>query len=597
MALAPHAYHLNHSKTAADVSPHLVIGPDDHDIEVPRVDAALAESLVVDKGNPWYSTDGFCLFSKDGRVLIRCLTRIENYVIPPSCTRIEEEAFAYNTVIRHVTFHDEITDIGDRAFISTTIDSIELPASVRTIGAGAFAEGKSLKRAELKEGLVEIGDDAFYDNPRLEHLVIPASVSFIGKRAFGECKKLHASSEGRTFAIDEENETYFADERGVLYKREDNGLVLVSAIDQVHGVYEVRDGTIRISGRAFAYNRHLESIVFPSTLRAIGNRAFVECERLTCAELPEGLVSIGTEAFYHSSLVHVRIPSTLRELGPASLVVNMQIANQSNTDGTLGGRGASDFYQTTLSGKLHEITLSRFAVEVSPDNPKFSLAEGFLCEKPDSGLTREAVQFVGSNPIATVPHDVTRVAAYALFGVERLRELHIHTGIEHIGHSAFSVSYPLDVVEIDDGEKIPIRLYPAQNSSGTIAQRKAFRTGAIDLPQLVRDCDSSLSFMKPGDERTERMLYRLSNGRMLSDARRREYKAAIGMCLDSLVKRFSRVDDRDGVRMLLDLGFIDAGNIAHAIEVANTAGGVPIARLLLEERKARYNAPVFDFDL
>lgn len=597
MALAPRAYHLSNSKTAADMSSHLVIGPHDHDIEIPRVDAALAETLVVDEANPWFSTDGVCLFSKDGKTLIRCLTNVEHYDIPPSCTRVEEEAFAYNTVIRHVSFHDGITGIGDRAFISTTIESLQLPGSVKTIGAGAFAEGKSLKRVDLDEGLVEIGEDAFYDNPHLEHIAIPASVSFIGKRAFGQCKKLHASVDKRTFLIEEKNESYFTDERGVLYKHAEDGLELVSAIDHVRGAYDVLDGTTRIADRAFAFNRRLEEVTFPPSLRVIGNRAFVECERLTKAELPEGLVSIGAEAFYHSSLTHVRVPSTLLELGPASLVVNMQIANQHNSDGTLGGRGATDFYHTTLSGKLHEITLSRFDIEVSPENPKFSLAEGFLCEKPDPNSPREAIQFVGSSTIATVPPDVTRVADYALFGVERLRELHIHTGIEHIGHSAFSISYPLDLVEVDDGHDVPVRVYPALNSSGTIAQRKAFRTGVIDLPQLVRDCDSSLSFMKPGDERTVRMLYRLGNGRMLSKARKREFESTVKLCLDSLIRRFARVNDRSGVRMLLDLGFIDTDNIAHSIEVANAAGGVPVARLLLEERKSRFAAPMFDFDL
>lgn len=597
MPLAPMAYHLSHTESAANASEQLVIGPGDRFIQVPRVDGALAKTLAVDSDNPWYSTDGVCLFSKDGKLLIRCLVRVERYEVPATCIEIDDEAFAYNTVIRHVGMHDGMTRIGDRAFIDTTLEELVLPRSMVSVGDEAFSGGKVLRSVMLNEGLAIIGNKAFFDNAHLQSACVPSTVASIGKDAFGQCKKLRASADNRTLFISDENEAYFVDDRGVLYKREDDGLVLVAALDKVSGSYEVLQGTTLIGDRAFAYNRRLQSVVFPETLRTIGSRAFVECERLTTAELPEGLVSIGSEAFYHSALAHVRIPSTLAELGTASLVVSMHIANQSNADGTIGGRGATDFYQTTLSGRLHEVTLSRFDVEVSPDNTKFSLAEGFLCEQPDGGGPREAMQFVGDSTVATVPHDVTRVAAYALFGVERVRELRIHTGIDHVGHSAFAISYPLDLVEVDDGESIPVRLYPAQNGSGTMAQRKAFRAGTVDLARLVRDCDSSLSFMKPGDDRSERMLYRLSNGRLLSEARQHEFHMVVEMCLDSLIRRFSRIDDRTGVRMLLDLGFIDKSNIAHAIEVANAAGGVPIARLLLEERRARFDAPAFDFDL
>lgn len=597
MPLAPLAYHLDHTASADNASPHLVIGPDDRAIQVPRVDAALAQTLTVDEGNPWYSTDGVCLFSKDGKLLIRCLVRVEQYDIPRMCTEVGEEAFAYNTVIRRITLPDGMTRIGDRAFIGTTLEEVAFPQTVSSIGDEAFSSGKALHSADLNEGLLSIGNRAFFDNAHLQRILVPSTVEYIGKEAFGQCKLLRASSEGRTLFISQSNGVYFTDDRGVLYRHDEDGLALVTAHDKLAGSYTVLKGTSRIGDRAFMYHHQLQTVTFPKSLRAIGERAFSECENLTTAELPEGLVSVGAEAFYHSSLSHVRIPSTLQQLGTASLVVNMHVASQGNIDGTIGGRGASDFYHSTLSGKLHEITLSRFAIEVSPYNEKYSLAEGFLCEKPDDGGPREAMQFVGSSTVATVPRDVTRVAAYALFGVECVRELHIHTGIEHVGHSAFSFSYPLDLLEVDDGEQIPVRLYPAQNSSGTIAQRKAFRSGFVDLPQLALDCDSSLSFMKPGDERSERMLYRLHNGRMLSDARKREFEQTVKACLDALVRRFSRVDDRAGVRMLLDLGFIDAANIAHAIEVANSSGGVPIARLLLEERRTRFAAPAFDFDL
>lgn len=590
-----HASYPFNPRTADSVGSCIEIGASTHDIEVPRVDAALAKSLVVSEENPWYSTDGFCLFSKDGKTLIRCLTDVVHYDIPATCLEVEDEAFAYNTRLRSISFHDGMTRIGDRAFIASAIDEVKVPGSVRHIGDEAFSEGKNLSTVLLGEGVEHIGDKAFAECEKLKLISVPATVTEIGKEAFVRCAAYaHGARCGLTISPD--NSRYFIDDFGVLYRREEDGLVLVCALDQVVGTYTVLDGTKRILGRAFAFNRKLTGVTFPSSLKVIGKGAFLECDHLVEADISEGLRELGTEAFYHTALRNILIPSTLTELGPASLIVNIMIANQSPQTG-VGGRGASDFYQTALSGKLHEVTVPRFNVIVAKDNPRYTLDEGFLCENdPESGELR-AVQFVGGMASVVIPDDVTQIAEYALFGVENVRELHLHTGIKHIGHSALALSYPIELIEVDDGQDESVKLYPAPNSSGTMAQRKAFRAGWLDLDQLVYDCDSSLSFMMPGPERSSRMLKRLVNGRMLSEKSRREFTMSVRLSTDELIRLFARLENRQGIIDLLDLGFIESNTIAYAIEVANAANGVACARLLLEEKRARFSENTLDFDL
>ena len=46
------------------------------------------------------------------------------------------------------------------------------------------------------------------------------------------------------------------------------------------GSYSVAEGTVRISARAFA-GADIESVVLPSTLKSIGDRAFYDCQKLT----------------------------------------------------------------------------------------------------------------------------------------------------------------------------------------------------------------------------------------------------------------------------------------------------------------------------
>lgn len=579
----------------SDIGACIAVGPHDHDVSVPRVDAALAERLVVDSENPWYSTDGFCLFSKDGTALIRCLTNIETYEVPPTCTRIEDEAFAYNTVIRAIRLHDGMTAIGNRAFIASTLDHIVLPSSLKSIGTEAFAEGKNLETVKIEDGLERIGQAAFYDCAKLRTLHIPRSVTYIGRRAFDQCRiKAHGDHAGLTVSAD--NERYFIDSEGVLYQRDDDALSLICALDGVEGSYNVQANTKRVLGRAFAFNRKLECIVFPDGLESIGQRAFLECERLAVADLPATVKTIGTEAFYHSALTRLTLPAALEELGPASLIVNMSIGVQTRQTG-VGGRGATDFYRSALSGRIGGVSIPRFSLQVSPENMRYVVVGGFLCERAEHGGTLQAVQFVGGGTVAEIPRSITNIAEYALFGVDNVRELHLHTGIEHVGHSALDLAYPIDLIEIDDGNEPPIQLYPAPNSSGTVAQHKAFRAGRFNLDQLVHDCDTSIAFMMPGNERSTRMLKRLANGRMLSDTFKQQFESSVQVGRDELVRHYARIDDRQGIHNLLDLAFIDGSSIAHAIEVANSVKGTSCARLLLEEKRRRFPDHSLNLDL
>ena len=491
--------------------------------------------------------------------------------------------------------HDGVTSIGKRAFIASTLDGIDIPPSLRVIGDEAFAEGKNLRHVNIEEGLESIGEAAFYDCAKLQEIHIPRTVLSIGRRAFDQCRiKAHGADAGLT--VSPENRRYFIDNRGVLYQRDDYGLALVCALDDVEGAYCVHDGTKRILGRAFAFNRKLEQVQFPLGLESIGRRAFLECERLTLADLPPSVKTIGSEAFYHSSLTHLTIPASLEELGPASLIVNISIGTQTRQTG-VGGRGATDFYRAALSGRIGDVSIPRFNLQVDPANERYLVVGGFLCERPRDGGALQAVQFVNGGTVAEIPREITRIAQYALFGVDHVRELHLHTGIEHIGHSGLDISYPIDLIEVDDGCDTPVRLYPAPNSSGTVAQQKAFRAGWFDLDQLVRDCDASLAFMMPGTERTTRMVKRLVNGRRLADSVKEQFEMTARLCLDDFVRSLARRDDRQGIRDLLDLGFIDGCSIAHAIEVANSVNGTACARLLLEEKRVRFPSNALDLDL
>ena len=75
----------------------------------------------------------------------------------------------------------------------------------------------------------------------------------------------------------------------------------------------VPEGILLIAPNAFSHTA-VTSVVLPSSLREIGVRAFFQCASLTSVTCPQGLEKIGRNAFQHSALSSIVLPSTVREI-------------------------------------------------------------------------------------------------------------------------------------------------------------------------------------------------------------------------------------------------------------------------------------------
>ena len=90
---------------------------------------------------------------------------------------------------KDVVIPDGITAIADMAFqnnkAQNNVESVTIPASVRSIGADAFNYCRKLKTVVLCEGLESIGGDAFQSCEALKSINIPESVTSMNKT--GDC--------------------------------------------------------------------------------------------------------------------------------------------------------------------------------------------------------------------------------------------------------------------------------------------------------------------------------------------------------------------------------------------------------------------------
>lgn len=118
---------------------------------------------------------------------------IEHLFLPSSVTDIRCGAFScqftgelgYCSNLKSVDFANGLETIGDSAFAYTSIESLSLPTTLKTIGNSAFNGCYALNKVIIPDGVKSIGERAFFYCDKLKKVAVPKSVKDIGDYAFG----------------------------------------------------------------------------------------------------------------------------------------------------------------------------------------------------------------------------------------------------------------------------------------------------------------------------------------------------------------------------------------------------------------------------
>ncbi len=179
------------------------------------------------------------------------------------------------------------------------LDSVELPNELQKIGNFAF-QNSGLKEVQFPARLQEIGISAFSMN-QLTSVILPDTVTTLGGGAFSSNPTLERIS--LSSSLTEIPAGAFGCSDRVNYMEK------LTSID-------IPDGVTSIGQNAFAGNNFHE-IEIPSSVKEIGNYAFSTKEYLTdpCTlVLNEGLETIGTYAFRNKTIAEVEVPSTVTKI-------------------------------------------------------------------------------------------------------------------------------------------------------------------------------------------------------------------------------------------------------------------------------------------
>ncbi|WP_418548869.1 leucine-rich repeat domain-containing protein [Parabacteroides goldsteinii] len=189
------------------------------------------------------------------------------------------------------------------------VKSVTITGDATEIVENAFASCSNLTQVTITaNGITSIGAAAFQNTKSLTTIEIPASVTTIGNAAF-------AGSGISTFTVAESGSSFKTDTDSKALLTSD-GKTLVVFAPKATGSYTIPDGVETIGPYSFESSA-LTSLVIPSSVKTIGESAFFR-SALTSIVIPESVKTIGEAAFTLSALTSIVIPESVETIGEAA---------------------------------------------------------------------------------------------------------------------------------------------------------------------------------------------------------------------------------------------------------------------------------------
>ncbi len=252
------------------------------------------------------------------------------------------------------------------------------------LGNAMFAGCEKLVDIVLPKSITSIGNLAFFDCMNLESLVIPENVSSIGEDVFVECNKLSNVS------VAEGNQTFSAPANC-------NVLMEGTTLRYAFANPVIPKGT---------------TVIGPNTFKSYcGNADFV---------VPEGVVSIGNNAFGWSNIKSISLPSTLKRIE--------SFAFQLTQLESITIPASVEFIGERILNHCSNLT----TITVASDNPLFDSRD-----KSNAIIETATNTLIQGCKTTIIPESVTALGTTAFTECQDLTSITIPKSITHIGDCAF----------------------------------------------------------------------------------------------------------------------------------------------------------------
>ncbi len=381
-------------------------------------------------------------------------TSITSVVIPDSVTSIVRSAFRDCSSLTSVTIGNGVISIGYYAFGGCTslnavyitdiakwyaIDFNNFDANPLYNAKNLYLNGELVTDLVIPDGVISIGYYAFGGCTSLISVTIPDSVTSIGGAAFNGCSSLNAvyiTDIAKWCAIDfggTDSHFRYKGTNPLEYAKNLylNGELVTDLV--------IPDGVISIGDDAFYGCSSLTSVTIPDSVTSIGHFAFEDCSSLTSVTIGNGVTSIGNNAFSDCSSLNA--------------VYITDIAKWCAID--FGGSGANPLYYAKnlyLNGELVTDLVIPDGVTSIGNYAFYNCTSLTSVTIPDSVTSIGEDAFNGCSSLisVTIPDSVTSIGESAFYGCWGLTSATIDNGVTSIGDYAFYNCSSLTSVTIPD---------------------------------------------------------------------------------------------------------------------------------------------------
>ncbi len=222
---------------------------------------------------------------------------------------------------------------------------------------------------------------------------------------------------------------------------------------------------VEIAPEVFATNEDITEVIFPDSLRIIGNNCFDKCINLEKFNVPKNLSSIGTDAFANTKWLNdqedgeVTIGDMLYvykgKMDYPAYIVKSEDSPYASSSGTVVNLGA---YKNMSSGVFKDQTALVYAeipehfttINESTFDGCDALEEVVLHNKLTT-IKDLAFTYCSSLKDISIPESVTYIGSYAFSYSQMSGEIHLNKNLEYLGYGAFKGCKEITKVNIPYG--------------------------------------------------------------------------------------------------------------------------------------------------
>ncbi len=302
----------------------------------------------------------------------------------------------------------------------------------------------------IKNGVTNIENYAFYSYGSLQSIQMPASVTTIGSRAIYDCYSLTSIQVA-------EGNTAYVDVNGVLFSKDMKTLMVYPA-KKAEKSYVIPDGVTTIKEYAFDRGK-FESVEIPDSVTTIEWNAFKNCTAIMSIEIPAGVRSVAGSVFINcQNLNSVTVYSAVTTFG------SDVFRNTADDLVIYGGANSTiqeyavDYDHDFVVIELSKVELASGVCGTEGDNVEWAFYNTGELKISGTGAMNNFTS--GSMPwksfsvsvrMLEIENGVTNIGNEAFYYCGKLTSVNIPETVASIGYGAFSRCSALTYVEIPEG--------------------------------------------------------------------------------------------------------------------------------------------------